>query len=113
MKKTNQLIWLDAVTHANLTQLYVKSGAYQNWALNEFIARILSVVLSDENLMQTILKNLYSQNPELKQYSFFVEKVTIPSSEIRKVIVCPECLMEFTDLKKYREHMKEHFSKSE
>ena len=106
MKKTNQLIWLDPITLANLNNLFIKSGAYNSLALNEFISKIVEFVTTNQDVAEQFIKRLYQIHPEYKQLSFFVEKVEVEKPVIKKVFICPHCLEEFPDVKSVKEHLK-------
>jgi hypothetical protein len=102
--KTSQIIWLDSKTLANITYLYVQSGADQMMALNQFITKILTTVTQNEEILKMILKELYTAQPSLKQYSFFVERIEIEKPVYTSKFTCPWCLAEFKDAKSLKEH---------
>jgi len=106
MKKVNQLVWFDPITMANLNNLFVQSGAHNTMAMNEFISKIVQYVVQNQDIVQSFIKQLYTLTPELKQFSFFVEKVEVEKPIIKKVFVCPHCLEEFPDIKSVKEHLK-------
>jgi hypothetical protein len=102
MKKSSQLIWLDPITLANATRLFVQSGASEMMAINEFISKILSTILNDDELVKKVVQELYSKIPELKTYSDLVikeEKVIE-----KKVYVCHKCFKNFSTIDEFYEH---------
>jgi len=105
MKKTNQLIWLDPITLANLNNLFIKSGAYNSLALNEFISKIVEFVTTNQDVAEQFIKRLYQIHPEYKQLSFFVEKVEVEKPVFTNKFTCPWCLQEFKDAKSLKEHL--------
>jgi len=105
MKKTNQLIWLDPITLANLNNLFIKSGAYNSLALNEFISKIVEFVTTNQDVAEQFIKRLYQIHPEYKQLSFFVEKVEVEKPTMVKAFLCPYCLEEFRNALLLREHL--------
>jgi hypothetical protein len=105
MKKTNQLIWLTPITLANLNNLFIKSGAYDTMALNEFISKIVDFVTTDQEIAERFIKKLYDIHPEYKELSFFVEKITIEKPTVVPTFMCPFCLESFKDAKALKEHL--------
>jgi hypothetical protein len=105
IRKTQQVIWLEQITLNNLHNLYIESGAYNYMALNEFIVKIITYFMNNENIVKDFLTNLYKLNPELKRYSFFIEKVEVEKPIIQKSFICPYCLNEFRNALLLREHL--------
>jgi len=105
MKKMNQLIWLDPITMANLNTLFVKSGAHNTMAMNEFISKMIQFVVQNEDVTASFIRQLYTLTPELKEFSMFVEKIEVEKPVVRKVFICPICLEELEDLKRLKEHL--------
>jgi len=105
IRKTQQVIWLEQITLNNLHNLYIESGAYNYMALNEFITKILTYFLQNEQIVKDFLANLYKLNPEIKRYSFYVEKVEIEKPTLIKSFICPYCLNEFRNALLLREHL--------
>jgi len=108
IRKTQQVIWLEQITLNNLHNLYIESGAYNYMALNEFIVKIITYFMQNENIVKDFLINLYKLNPEIKRYSFYVEKVEVEKPIIQKSFICPYCLNEFRNALLLREHLITH-----
>jgi hypothetical protein len=107
MKKMNQLVWFDPITMANLNTLFVKSGAHNTMAMNEFISKMVQFVVQNKDVTASFIKQLYILTPELKDFSMFVEKVEVEKPVVRKVFICPICLEEFEDVKRLKEHLEQ------
>jgi hypothetical protein len=56
--KFMQIVWLDAETIAYIHLLSVKFPVLQNLAMNERIAKILKIAVSDEEIAKIIMKKL-------------------------------------------------------
>jgi hypothetical protein len=85
-KKVQQILWLNPITFNNLNNMYIKSGAYRVMALNKFISLILDYVSQNEQILEWFLKNLYSVQPKLIEFSYYHTK---------KIGFCPICDKEF------------------
>jgi len=104
-KKSQQIIWLDSKTLANIVTVYTESSADQVMALNQFISHSLMVIFQNEKLISEVLREFYSTYPQTKRFSMYVEQIEVPKIEKEKVVVCPFCLNEFTDIKHFKEHL--------
>jgi predicted methyltransferase len=104
-KKSQQIIWLDSKTLANIVTVYTESSADQVMALNQFISHALMVIFQNEKLISEVLKEFYSTYPQTKRFSMYVEQIEVPKIEKLKVVVCPFCLGEFVDIKHFKEHL--------
>jgi hypothetical protein len=104
-KKSQQIIWLDSKTLANIVTVYTESSADQVMALNQFISHALMVIFQNEKLISEVLKEFYSAYPQTKRFSMYVEQIEVPKIEKEKVVVCPFCLNEYKDIKHFKEHL--------
>jgi hypothetical protein len=93
--------------------MYTESGVSRVMALNDFISKILDVVMINENMIKEVLKNIYSVYPEVKRYSFYVEQVEIEKPILVKVFLCPYCFNEFKNMVELKNHIMDVHKRNE
>ena len=112
-KRISQIIWFDPITFSNIMSVYAESGASRVMALNDFISKILDVIMFEPDMVKKVVENILNVYPEIKRYSFFVEKIEIEKPIPVKVFLCPYCFNEFKNMSELKNHFMNEHKKNE